>query len=100
MLVNYGVKMLDLHFPNSGVDFLASVLGRCPQEKLNSQAGMKMYDGHLHRGLTFRQVRVLTTFFCDKLEDTETIIPALKGLVSLTTLPAFTSNEVLTVVNA
>ncbi|KAK7040568.1 MMS19 nucleotide excision repair [Favolaschia claudopus] len=49
-----------------GVDFLATVITRCPPDSLNRQS-----------------VKVLTVFFCDKLEDTETIIPALKGLASL-----------------
>jgi DNA repair/transcription protein MET18/MMS19 len=46
------------------------------------------------------EARVLTTFYCDKLDDTETIIPALKGLVSLTALPSFTSIDALTVIHA
>ncbi|KAI0940934.1 hypothetical protein AcV7_003173 [Taiwanofungus camphoratus] len=66
-----------------GVEFLSLVIGRCPPEKLNRQS-----------------VRVLVTFYCGKLEDTETIIPALKGLVSLTTLPAFTSTDGVEVMNA
>ncbi|KAK7064893.1 MMS19 nucleotide excision repair [Favolaschia claudopus] len=49
-----------------GVDFLATVITRCPPNSLNRQS-----------------VKVLTVFFCDKLEDTETIVPALKGLASL-----------------
>lgn len=39
-------------------------------------------------------------FFCGKLEDTETIIPALKGLVTLTKLPAFTSIDAVEVIKA
>ncbi|KAG1722321.1 Dos2-interacting transcription regulator of RNA-Pol-II-domain-containing protein, partial [Suillus paluster] len=46
-----------------GVEFLSSVLGQCPHERLNHQA-----------------ICMLTTFCCSKLEDIETIIPALKGL--------------------
>ncbi|KAJ8590123.1 ARM repeat-containing protein [Rhizopogon salebrosus TDB-379] len=53
-----------------GVEFLSSVLGRCPHEKLNRQA-----------------VGVLTKFYCSKLEDLETIIPALKGLSCLVKFP-------------
>ncbi|OCH91496.1 ARM repeat-containing protein [Obba rivulosa] len=67
----------------SGVEFLSSVIGRCPPEKLNRQAA-----------------RVLVTFYCGKLEDTETIIPALKGLVSLTSLPTFTGSDAVEVVKA
>jgi DNA repair/transcription protein MET18/MMS19 len=45
-------------------------------------------------------VRVLTAFYVGKLEDTETIVPALKGLLSLSLLTPFTSAEATTVVNA
>ncbi|KZT07275.1 ARM repeat-containing protein [Laetiporus sulphureus 93-53] len=66
-----------------GVELLSLVLGRCPPEKLGRQS-----------------VRVLVNFYCGKLEDTETIIPALKGLVSLTALPDFTSTDAVEVVKA
>ncbi|KAI0333855.1 ARM repeat-containing protein [Cubamyces sp. BRFM 1775] len=66
-----------------GVEFLSLVLARCPPEKLNRQS-----------------VRVLATFYCGKLEDTETIIPALKGLATLTKLPAFASTDALDVAKA
>ncbi|KAJ6480897.1 Dos2-interacting transcription regulator of RNA-Pol-II-domain-containing protein [Mycena sanguinolenta] len=49
-----------------GVDFLATIITRCPENTLNRQS-----------------VKVLTAFFCGKLDDTETIEPALKGLASL-----------------
>ncbi|KAI8996433.1 ARM repeat-containing protein [Trametes punicea] len=66
-----------------GVEFLSLVLSRCPPEKLTRQS-----------------VRVLVTFYCGKLEDTETIIPALKGLVTLTKLPAFASTDAFEVIRA
>ncbi|CAL1714198.1 unnamed protein product [Somion occarium] len=66
-----------------GVEFLSSVLARFPREKLNRQS-----------------VRVLVTFYCGKLEDTETIIPALKGLVALVAAPTFTSTDAVEVVRA
>ncbi|KAI0831813.1 ARM repeat-containing protein [Trametes gibbosa] len=66
-----------------GVEFLSLVIAKCPPEKLNRQS-----------------VRVLTAFYCGKLEDTETIIPALKGLVTLTKLPAFTSTDAVEVIRA
>ncbi|KAI0629374.1 ARM repeat-containing protein [Trametes polyzona] len=66
-----------------GVEFLSLVLAKCPPEKLSRQS-----------------VRVLTTFYCGKLEDTETIIPALKGLVTLTKLPAFAATDALEVIRA
>ncbi|KAJ6582074.1 ARM repeat-containing protein [Mycena capillaripes] len=64
-----------------GVDFLATVIVRCPENTLNRQS-----------------VKVLTSFFCDKLDDTETIVPALKGLASLP--PICTSNDALVIINA
>ncbi|KAF8074920.1 Dos2-interacting transcription regulator of RNA-Pol-II-domain-containing protein [Lyophyllum atratum] len=66
-----------------GVDFLSMVLSRFPPEKLNRQS-----------------VRVLTTFYCGKLDDTETIIPSLKGLNTLTTLPACSAMEATTITQA
>ncbi|KZT67370.1 ARM repeat-containing protein [Daedalea quercina L-15889] len=65
-----------------GVEFLSLVIGKCPPEKLSRQS-----------------VRVLVSFYCGKLEDTETIIPALKGLVSLTCMPAFASTDAIEVMN-
>ncbi|KAI0794485.1 ARM repeat-containing protein [Fomes fomentarius] len=66
-----------------GVEFLSRVLARCPPEKLNRQS-----------------VRTLVAFYTGKLDDTETIIPALKGLVTLTKLPAFASTDAVDVVKA
>ncbi|THU86243.1 ARM repeat-containing protein [Dendrothele bispora CBS 962.96] len=66
-----------------GVEFLSSVLKLCPPEKLNRQSA-----------------RVLAKFYCSKLEDFDTIIPALKGLDTLTALPSFTEEDVLDTVNA
>ncbi|KAJ7117461.1 Dos2-interacting transcription regulator of RNA-Pol-II-domain-containing protein [Mycena epipterygia] len=64
-----------------GVDFLATVIGRCPENTLNRQS-----------------VKVLTAFFCDKLDDTETIVPALKGLASLP--PICSASDALVIINA
>ncbi|KAJ7314418.1 ARM repeat-containing protein [Mycena albidolilacea] len=64
-----------------GVDFLATIITRCPQNALNRQS-----------------VKVLTAFFCDKLDDTETIVPALKGLASLP--PICSSSDALVMINA
>ncbi|RPD59070.1 ARM repeat-containing protein [Lentinus tigrinus ALCF2SS1-7] len=66
-----------------GVEFLSLVIARCPPEKLNRQS-----------------VRTLVTFYCGKLEDTETIIPALKGLTTLTKLPSFVSTDAVEVAKA
>ncbi|KAJ7148405.1 ARM repeat-containing protein [Mycena crocata] len=64
-----------------GVDFLATVIGSCPENTLNRQS-----------------VKVLTAFFCDKLDDTETIVPALKGLTSLP--PICSPADALVIINA
>ncbi|KAF8217060.1 Dos2-interacting transcription regulator of RNA-Pol-II-domain-containing protein [Mycena galopus ATCC 62051] len=64
-----------------GVDFLATVITRCPENTLNRQS-----------------VKVLTAFFCDKLDDTETIVPALKGLASLP--PICSASDALVMINA
>ena len=45
-------------------------------------------------------VRVLTAFMCSKLEDTETVLPALSGMKSLVSQPVFTSSDALEVVKA
>ncbi|KAJ3780088.1 Dos2-interacting transcription regulator of RNA-Pol-II-domain-containing protein [Lentinula aff. detonsa] len=82
-----------------GVEFLSAVLGRCPPEKMNRQAGMKyinLYKDIAQRGIA----RVLTSFYCSKLEDSETVVPALKGLASLTKLPSSTSEDVPSILDA
>ncbi|KAF7308252.1 ARM repeat-containing protein [Mycena chlorophos] len=56
----------DDNLRTKGVEFLSTVIVKCPPNALNRQS-----------------VKVLSTFFCDKLDDTETIVPALKGLASL-----------------
>ncbi|TDL24084.1 ARM repeat-containing protein [Rickenella mellea] len=66
-----------------GVQLLGTVIRRCPPDKINRQA-----------------TRVLLTFFTSKLDDTETIIPALNALVSLTTLPNFISADATETMNA
>ncbi|KAF5377797.1 hypothetical protein D9757_008093 [Collybiopsis confluens] len=65
------------------VELLSAVLSRCPADKLNRQAA-----------------KVLTTFYCSKMEDTETVVPALKGLASLTKLPSSTSEDVPNILDA
>ncbi|KAF9069802.1 ARM repeat-containing protein [Rhodocollybia butyracea] len=53
-----------------GVEFLSAVLSRCPADKINRQAA-----------------KVLTAFYCSKLEDFQ------NGLVSLTKFPSSTSED-------
>ncbi|KAH7927892.1 ARM repeat-containing protein [Leucogyrophana mollusca] len=68
---------------SKGVDFLSSVLGKCPLDKLNRQA-----------------VRVLVAFHCSKLEDTETITPALKGLAFLVKFPPVEPSDASDILSA
>ena len=37
--------------------------------------------------------RVLVSFYAGKLEDKETVIPALNGIVPLSSLPTFTASD-------
>ncbi|EKM50673.1 uncharacterized protein PHACADRAFT_178404 [Phanerochaete carnosa HHB-10118-sp] len=68
---------------SKGVEFLSQVTAQCPTNRMNRQS-----------------VKVLVHFMCSKLEDTETIVPALKGLMSLVTQPAFTSSDAVDVVES
>ena len=43
-------------------------------------------------------VRTLANFYTDKLDDADTIIPALQGLVTLASFPAFGPAEATTVI--
>lgn len=63
---------------NKGVEFLALVVGKCPLEQFNLQS-----------------IKVLVAFFASKLEDTETIIPALKGILAITRIPALSPENVI-----
>ncbi|KAH9041287.1 ARM repeat-containing protein [Lactarius pseudohatsudake] len=63
---------------NKGVEFLALVVGKSPLEKFNLQS-----------------TKVLVAFFASKLEDTETIIPALKGILAITRIPALSPENVI-----
>ncbi|KAI0251711.1 ARM repeat-containing protein [Lactifluus subvellereus] len=63
---------------NKGVEFLALVVGKCPPEVSISSL-------------------VLVAFFASKLEDTETIIPALKGILAVTRIPALIPDNVVDV---
>ncbi|KAI0035332.1 ARM repeat-containing protein [Vararia minispora EC-137] len=67
---------------NKGVEFLAKVIGKVPTEHLNRQA-----------------VVVLLSFFMSKLEDLDTIIPALKGLLALSRLSSLSDEGVIIILN-
>ncbi|EJD43759.1 ARM repeat-containing protein [Auricularia subglabra TFB-10046 SS5] len=60
-----------------GVTLLASIVGRLPPAQMNRHA-----------------TRTMLAFFTQKLEDTETIIPALNGILKLTALPTFLASDV------
>ncbi|KAL4065949.1 ARM repeat-containing protein [Scleroderma citrinum] len=62
---------------------LSLIIEGCPKDKLNRQA-----------------VHVLATFYCSKLEDPETITPALKGLSHLVKVSALASSDVPDILNA
>ncbi|PPQ72316.1 hypothetical protein CVT26_007273, partial [Gymnopilus dilepis] len=66
-----------------GVELLALVVEKLPPEKMNGQS-----------------VRVLTAFFCGKLDDTVTIKPALTGLLTLAKVPTLSTPEVTTIVES
>ncbi|EJD07612.1 ARM repeat-containing protein [Fomitiporia mediterranea MF3/22] len=66
-----------------GVDLLSQIIERCSPEKINRQA-----------------TRVLTAFYAGKLEDTETTIPALKGLVPLSGFTTFSDVDAVDIAKA
>lgn len=66
-----------------GVELLSLVLEKCPPAKLTRQS-----------------VRVLTPFYCGKLDDSETIVPALQGILTLVKLPTFGAPEATGVIDA
>ncbi|KAI0339641.1 ARM repeat-containing protein [Trametopsis cervina] len=68
---------------NKGVELLCHVIERTPSDKLNRQS-----------------VRVLVSFMCEKLSDTETVIPALSGLKALVLKESFTSSDAVDVSKA
>ncbi|KAG6865136.1 hypothetical protein C0991_004873 [Blastosporella zonata] len=87
-----------------GVDLLSLILSRTPFERLNRQSGTTppLFDVIAIVILSYQlcPVRVLTTFYCGKLDDTETIIPALKGLNTLTALPTCSPDDAASIVQA
>ncbi|KAJ3521011.1 hypothetical protein NMY22_g12497 [Coprinellus aureogranulatus] len=66
---------------SKGVELLSLVLGKLAPDSLNRPA-----------------VRTLANFFSDKLDDADTIIPALQGLVTLVSFSAFGAAEATTVI--
>ena len=43
---------------------------------------------------------MLTAFMCSKLEDLETIVPALKGISALASQPSFAAADAVDVIKA
>ncbi|KIK08924.1 hypothetical protein K443DRAFT_671974 [Laccaria amethystina LaAM-08-1] len=66
-----------------GVELLSLVLEKCPPARLTRQS-----------------IRVLTPFYCGKLDDSETIVPALQGILTLVKLPTFGAPEATGVIDA
>ncbi|TEB36758.1 ARM repeat-containing protein [Coprinellus micaceus] len=64
-----------------GVELLSLVLAKLAPDSLNRPA-----------------VRTLANFYTDKLDDADTIIPALQGLVTLASFPTFGPAEATTVI--
>ncbi|KAF9490145.1 ARM repeat-containing protein [Pleurotus eryngii] len=65
--------------------------------------GVGLLSSVLHQGnlTTNRQtVHALTLFYCGKLDDTETIVPALDGLVALSKQPNLSSEDAVAVIRA
>ncbi|KDN47119.1 hypothetical protein RSAG8_03896, partial [Rhizoctonia solani AG-8 WAC10335] len=59
-----------------GIRLLSNTISRCQPERISKQS-----------------TRALTTFYCEKIQDADTVIPALDGLLTLTSLPTFGSGE-------
>ncbi|CAE6532510.1 unnamed protein product [Rhizoctonia solani] len=59
-----------------GIRLLSNTISRCHPDRVGKQS-----------------TRVLTTFYCEKIQDADTIIPALDGLLTLASLPTFGTNE-------
>jgi Dos2-interacting transcription regulator of RNA-Pol-II len=54
----------------------------------------------IQRLTVYFKARVLVTYYCEKLDDTETIIPALRGILVLARLPSCPSNDATTILRA
>ncbi|QRV73960.1 MMS19 nucleotide excision repair protein [Ceratobasidium sp. AG-Ba] len=59
-----------------GVKLLSNILARCQPERVNKQS-----------------TRVLVIFYREKLQDSEVTVPALEGLLTLSSLPTFGPSE-------
>lgn len=100
-IYRFNLNVHNVYHGNSGVEFLSLVLGHCPAEKLNPQSGKQLtVVAKILADIVGVPVRVFTSFYCEKLNDTETVIPALRGLVTLTALPSFSSFEATNIVQA
>jgi DNA repair/transcription protein MET18/MMS19 len=74
-----------------------------PQTRSTASLVQTIVISLLFRGFTAIAIdaaRVLVTFYCGKLDDTETIMPALKGLATLASLPTCTSSDVEDIIRA
>ncbi|KIY43082.1 ARM repeat-containing protein [Fistulina hepatica ATCC 64428] len=74
----------DGNLRTKGVEFLSSLIEKCVHsDKFTSQS-----------------THTLTVFYISKLDDLDTIVPALQGLVPLISLSSFAETDVVPVVNA
>jgi len=68
-----------------------------------SRIRYEIYENALFYGfvvIIIDAARVLVTFYCGKLDDTETIVPALKGLATLASLLTCTPSDVEDIIRA
>lgn len=61
---------------------------------------MLYYSDRSQLKLFYALVKVLIAFFASKLEDTETIIPALKGLLAVVRIPVLIPENITDICTA
>lgn len=77
------------------------MIEQCPPPKINRQSSTQANVTIIVSVLTLDFVaRVLVTFYTERLDDSDTVIPALKGLLCLSQLPTFTAIEATEVFQA
>jgi hypothetical protein len=86
--------------PLAGITLLSNVLDKAPAARINRQGSTSSDTPSRNEKLQahwmtrpYLSAQVLTSFYCDKLEDHECVPSTLKGLVVLTKLPTFGAGE-------
>ena len=89
-----------IHLLSLGITLLSNVLDKAPAARINRQGSMCLLSpgrsrpqGKTDPGFQSRTAQVLTSFYCDKLEDHECVPSTLKGLSVLAKLPTFGAGE-------